>query len=383
MPTSNETLVEKCRKLFPLAWQKMVEKVGQIGAMPDTSLDENFRQAITRCVNSKTKTYRYVLPTQLLAKAADASVDCRSLQATGKRKGAFDARSICDDIIVPFDKSNHNVLGGSPEPYVNNPLRQPEITERYRNKQKDKIGWDDLCFVLNEVEKSNEISFTQRVFEQALVEIIKRLSVVQVLYSVPKRISLPRTISLVEAYLSEQSGGDRVLAVAASIFETIGKRFNLFVIKRANINAADTSSGMVADIECVDSKGNVLLAVEVKDKALTVNQVVDKLPNLRAKQVSEILFIAQKGIEKESVNEVATLVDREFVSGQNIYVFDLIRFAESLLALIGESGRRDFLDCIWTTMALLFSIAKRGPNCFVKFNTALGRTICKNNIPQK
>ena len=110
MPISEETLIVKCRKALPLAWQNAVDKIGNAVSTPDRNLDDKLQKAIYNCVNSKTKTYRYVLPTQLLAKVADISVDCRSLQATGQRKGAFDARSICDDIVVPFDKENDNVL---------------------------------------------------------------------------------------------------------------------------------------------------------------------------------------------------------------------------------------------------------------------------------
>jgi len=202
--------------------------------------------------------------------------------------------------------------------------------------------------VLDEVEKRNDPLFTRQVFEQVLLEIAKRLNTVQVIYSIPKRVSLQQTISLIENFLSVQSGGDRVLAATSALLETIGKCFNLFTVKRANINASDASSGMVADIECIDGQGKVVLAVEVKDKELTVNHIKDKLPGLRAGRISEILFIAQKGINQDEIEGVITLLGREFSSGQNIYVFNLIRFTESLLALIGENGRRDFLETVGT-----------------------------------
>jgi hypothetical protein len=44
---------------------------------------------------------------------------------------------------------NERVLGGSPEPYVNNPLRVPGITAAYRNAQKQKTDWDKLVAVLD------------------------------------------------------------------------------------------------------------------------------------------------------------------------------------------------------------------------------------------
>lgn len=85
------------------------------------AVPQNIRDAIKRSVNSKGKTYRYVLPTQLIAKAVNPTLDCRSVQATSGLNGAFDARSVCDEVIVPFDRDNENVLGGSTEPYANVP----------------------------------------------------------------------------------------------------------------------------------------------------------------------------------------------------------------------------------------------------------------------
>jgi hypothetical protein len=77
---------------------------------------QSIRDAIIRSINSKTKTYRYVLPTQLLAKATDSALDCRTIQANAQMIGAFDARSVCQDVIVPFDRATESVLGGSAEP---------------------------------------------------------------------------------------------------------------------------------------------------------------------------------------------------------------------------------------------------------------------------
>jgi len=248
--------------------------------------------------------------------------------------------------MVPFDRDNHNVLGGAPEPYVNNPLRVPEVSEGHRGRQKDKKGWDDLIFVLQEVEERHDPHFATQLFQQVLIEIHRRLSVVKVAYPTPKRISLKQTEWLVTQYLSAQSGGERVLTITAALVGVIGERFQLFSeIRRRSITAADASSGLVADIECLDAKGRIQLAVEVKDRELILNHIASKLPDIRAKKVSEILFIAQKGISKKNGKKIEELVEKEFSSGQNIYVFeDVLHFCSGILALLGEEGRRKFLE---------------------------------------
>lgn len=309
---------------------------------------EDLRQAIQRCVNNATKSYRYVLPTQLVAKMADPTLDSRCIQASRGKRGDFDARSVATKVVIPFDRENHNVLGGAPEPYVNNPLRVPEVSIEYRGQQKDKKGWDYLIFILEQVEKKQNPDFTELVFLQTLVEIYRRLSVTQVTYPVPKRISLKQTQKLIKEYISLPSGGERVLTVMSALMEVIGERFGLYAeVRRSSITTADGPSGLVADIECRDPEGNIVTAVEVKDRELVFNHIAAKLPDIRSKRVSEILYIAQRGIVRDSRARIEELIDKEFSSGQNIYVFeDILDFSSSILSLIGEDGRRRFLETV-------------------------------------
>lgn len=307
---------------------------------PEEALVESVRSA----VNSSTKSYRYVLPTQLVAKLADLSLDCRCLQAGRGTPGSFDARTIAHGVIVPFDQANDNVLGGSPEPYVNNPLRVPEVSDRYRKAQRNQRDWNHLCNVLSIVEKKRDAVFTELVLKQVLTEIYRRLSGVHVVYPTPKRISLNKSIELIENYLAEHSGGDRLLALASALFVVIGRRFGLYSeVRRASITAADVATGMLADLECISEQGDVVLVVEVKDRELTINQLRDKIPDIRERQISEIFFIAQQGIASNDEEKITQLVNHEFTSGHNVYVTDLVSLSRTVLALLGEQGRRDFL----------------------------------------
>ncbi len=350
MTEPSESLIEKCRNVLATTWREVYEAVGKNPGLNYVAASK-LRSALNRCVNSRTKTYRYVLPTQIISKIADPSLDCQCVQASRGGKGAFDARSICDAVIAHFDKENDDVLGGSPEPYVNNPLRVQEITKQYRNQQRDKNGWDDLCFVLGKVETEQDPEFTISVFKQILLEIYKRLSTVQVVYPIPTRISLEQTKKLIKDFLSVKSGGDRVLALTSALLETVGVRLKLFTeVYRSKITAADTATGLIADIECRDSNKKIVLGVEVRDKELTVKQVKDKLPNMRSRKVTEFLFIAQKGIHADNGVKIQELVKKEFVSGQNIYIFDILEFAASLLALLREVGRREFLESVSKTL---------------------------------
>jgi hypothetical protein len=310
---------------------------------PSTGTDAAIRDAIRRSINSKTKTYRYVLPTQLLSKLARPELDCRSVQAGSGLAGSFDARSICHGVVVPFDRENNNVLGGSSEPYLNNPLRIPAIRPAARKAQKDKDGFDDLMKVLDYAQDHPE--HLVGLVREVLTAIKDRLAEVSVAYPVPNRASLQQTHATLRDFLSDRTGGLQLQAVAVAIFRVIGSRFNLFTeVQSSNVNSADASTRSAADLECIDDAGEIVMAVEVKDRQLELRQVQDKLPAVREKGIRELLFLVQGGTSIDGSQSVSDTIAREFVTGQNVYVLEWDDFIGSCLVLFGEAGRREFLQ---------------------------------------
>lgn len=305
--------------------------------------------AVDRSVNCPIKSYRYVLPTQLLAKAVQPELDCRSIQEGAELPNSFDARSLCHEVIVPFDRVNHSVLGGSSEPYVNNPLRIPSITTEFRRAQKNKVAFDDLCSVLQYAQEHP--TQVRALLISVLIAIRKRLEITHVVYPVPGRISFAQSLSLLHDFLDERTGGLRLQAIAVALLRVLGKAMNLFEsVKSAPVNAADASTGLAADLSCLDEEGRVVLAVEVKDRKLTLRQVQDKLPIVRERGIKELLFLVQGGIEKRDKKKVSTLIEREFGVGQNIYVGEFVEFFKTCLVVLGEEGRRVLFSEIGTCL---------------------------------
>ncbi len=103
---ADTNFLEQCRRVLADRWEAVNKDEGI------ASVSEELLTAVQACVNSKTKTFRYVLPTQLVSKVADPSIDARSVQAAWGKPGSFDARSVAHEVIVPFDREQHNVLGG-------------------------------------------------------------------------------------------------------------------------------------------------------------------------------------------------------------------------------------------------------------------------------
>lgn len=312
--------------------------------IPDTVLG-----AIRDSINSKTKTYRYVLPTQILAKAVAPQLNCLSIQAQAELEGAFDARSLCHKVIVPFDREHSSALGGSKEPYLNNPLRIPSITAKFRVQQKDKTGYDLLRDVLEYAEANPEHAVY--LLDYTLVEIYRREHATSLVYPVPNRISFDSARSSIAQFLGARTGGVRLQAVSHSLFSVIGKRFGIFTqVSSHNVNASDTSLDSTADLECKDKDGSIVLSVEVKDQELTLRHVQDKLPGIRSKGITELLFLVSGHIASSDEEQIDDLIGKQFSTGQNVYVVEFFPFLNAILVLLGESGRRKLLKEVGSSL---------------------------------
>jgi hypothetical protein len=85
------------------------------------------------------------------------------------------------------------------------------------------------------------------------------------------------------------------------------------------------------------------LAVEIKDRTLTLQLLEDKIASTRLAKVRELLFLirATPLVENDSVTDRAR---RELASGQNIYILEAEPFFHQVMALIGENGRVEFIE---------------------------------------
>jgi SacI restriction endonuclease len=331
------------------AIEKLDELWREVGAQAESTPqlafidDAALAAAIHDSINHRYVAYRFCLPTQLLGKLLDPHRDCLALQR-GKREsaaGAWDARSFASEVVAPFNRKQENVLGASADPYVGNAMRVPRMDRDDRSK-KDKIGWNRLIDVLDAVERG-DAAFCEAVLRQALLETHRRQKSLRFTYPLPPRVSLATTLSLASQFLAERSGGDRALALVGALFDVIGVHFSLFAeVTRARINASDEASGQAADLECVSTDGKIVLAVEVKDRALKLADVEGTIAKTRNRAIRDVLFAAPE-IDKADIEGIERRVATAFTSGQNVYVADFFRLAEVVLALGGEAARQTYL----------------------------------------
>jgi hypothetical protein len=255
----------------------------------------------------------------------------------------WDARTLGSKVIAPFNQSQECALGTSGDPYVGNPMRIPRMIRNDKSK-KDVVGWNILVDVLEQIELKKDKRFTEMIFRQVLLEILKRQQSLRFVYPLPPRISLENAILLSQKFVEERSGGDRGLALCSALFDAIGIHFGLYKeVVRGRINASDKATKQAADLECKDSNGRVVLAVEVKERVLTLIDIEGTLQKCRELKINDIFFAAQgvRGDEQAAIDE---RVSRAFTAGQNVYIFHFVDIARSLMAIGGEPFRATFLQ---------------------------------------
>lgn len=244
--------------------------------------------------------------------------------------------------MAPFNAQQENVLGTSADPHVGNAMRIPRML-RDDSSKKDLQGWHTLIDVLERVEERNEPTYTEAVLKQVLLEIHRRQKTLRFTYPQPPRVSLATVLDVSQQFLGIRSGGDRALALAGALFDVIGTHFRLYAhVNRARINASDEASGQAADLECVNDKGETLIAVEVKDRALRLTDVEGTLTKTRHRVIRDVFFTSPR-VEAQDSKPISNRIAAAFAGGQNLYVVDFLDLARVTLALGGEGMRALFL----------------------------------------
>jgi hypothetical protein len=312
----------------------------------DESEESPINEDIEILVNSDYVSIRYCLPTQVLGKLVQPSVNCLCLQkGDASRPGAWDPRSFCIKTIVPWVAENQFVLGNSTDPYVSKPLRKPVLEDSPENV-KGASQWRLLYRILKTIQERNSTAYTKKVFLDVLRSIKRKLSNAVFEYPVPKRASMEQVATIIERFLGESSGGERGLAVAAALFETFGSFFHLYSrIQRHAINAADKATGSTADIDCFGENGELKISIEVKERNVTLTDVRSAIDKSRRVSLRELLFNAP-GFEPKEEQKIRETIDRAWASGTNLYRIGIFELVNVGLSIAGEEARVFFLERI-------------------------------------
>ena len=302
---------------------------------------------VDRLVNSRLVSIRYAILTQLLGKIADPSRSLMAFQLGEQEAGAWDARSFCTAVVVPWVADNHDVLGTSPDPYVNNPLRRPRLVRDAPNIAYG-AEWAALYDFFAPLEDARRKEL-KAAFKRCLASVARRLAGQAFKYQIPVRVSLHDLCTTLVAFLSEPSGGHRALAVAAALMRVLGEGFSIFArVEAQGLNEADAAAGAPGDVMCYDEDDHMVLAVEVKDRGLTLADVRSSTRKAREADaaLTNLLFAVPDVKEPEALTAALS----EWAAGLNVYVVDIVDLAHSAFVLLPEESRPAFLRAIGTEL---------------------------------
>ena len=139
------------------ATQKLNQAYSEVISSSDT-ITCSYSNFIDLIIDNNHLTYKYVLFNALLAKASDASINPLCLQKKSTLPGAYDARTICHKVIVPFEMETlEKALGGSNEPFLNKPARFPELSkDNAVRRGNDQMLLNSLCDNLPKITSATE-----------------------------------------------------------------------------------------------------------------------------------------------------------------------------------------------------------------------------------
>ncbi len=319
---------EQAREWLDRAWSKVLEAEDKD---PDPEVD--------RLVNSGLVSIRYALLTQLLGKIADRKRGLLILQLGDGEPGAWDPRSFATAVIVPWVAANNDVLGTTGDPYVNNPLRRPRL-ERDAPRRRNQEEWNALHDFLLPLDSAPRKDL-KAAFRRCLASVARRMAGQSFKYQIPVRVSLPDMLGTLDKFLSEPSGGFRTLAVATAMLAVLGKGFSLFArIESQGLNEADAVSGAPGDVMCYGPDNDMLLAVEVKDRELTLADVRASTRKAReADAALTNLLFATPGVRRQDSGAILESATAAWAAGLNVYQADIVDLAASTFVLLAETCR--------------------------------------------
>jgi hypothetical protein len=308
-------------------------------------VDQHIRERIKHVFDGSLLTYRYILLTNILGKATNPDIHMRSMQAGEnidvhplEAEGAYNARSLGHKVIVEWEKENGERLGGSNEPFLNKPARDPEFAlENAARSQSAQERLYNLLETLEEKTNAGDID-PLNVLRQALYEFLQ-LEPQTVDYEDPSEVPYRELEPLVKQYISTSGGGERLAAVAAGVYRTYySQAGDGWMIDAEHANTADEFSKSAGDVE-VFREDSLVRAAEVKDKPAERSDIQHAITKAREAELGEYLFVLGSGWQSQSEKQAA-LDDIESAPIELIVVYpdELL----SVLKFVGDAGRVEF-----------------------------------------
>lgn len=239
-------------------------------------------------------TYRYVMITNLLAKAVNPSIDILSLQAQDNSPGAYDARTLAKDVVFPFQKIilGNIIDGANSDPLVNNPARFLRLS-----KDNPVAGGDPkkalymLCDNLPKVTNSDEARTCIDYIISTLISAkAARDSKQKQFNDVARDLGIFKARKFLSDLLDQGFGGASLVLVATALYQLHFDE-ERFSISPHPVNQSGKSKRQFSDLDVLkDNKP--FMGTELKDKPFSDSDVEHAAETACSAGATGLLFIA-------------------------------------------------------------------------------------------
>ncbi len=311
---------------------------------------------IRSILNGRTKSYKYALLTQVLAKALNGSVNALALQKQAKVDAGkpFDARSFCRKAVVPFEKDfMGGILGSSEDPYVSKPLRHALVSPDLLDHIKNKKGWEDLYEILSLIQDKNDREFTGNVLRQILLELCRSYLELRedsnVLFVRGKTVTVNDLLGVISDFLSEPSEGARLQVIVYALIKTLNQRIHAFKeIRTSKSTVADEFAGKYSDIECFDGKGNLELGIAVTEY-LDVRKLREELDKAHRKNIKRLIVVTWN-LPESKKPKFMSLLDKYEQKGLRVTIEDVSHLVSFITTFFNNEIRADFIEEVGSSL---------------------------------
>lgn len=267
---------------------KAYQRIMVDGYMPSS----RFSRQIHDVLYNNHLTFKYIMTNALLAKATNPEINPLCLQVKSTLDGAYDARSLCHNVLVPFEREKlANALGGSNEPFLNKPARFPNLSNNNAVRRgNDQKLLDLLCSFLPQIETQEEAfdALSDAVFFAVCIAREKAQIFSVQAQRVPDNIEIS---NIVDSLLSESFEGQTLALVVGGLMRLLA--YSLKGDTRVEVhvvNQCGASSKEVSDID-VYLEDQLLYAIEAKDKLFTAQDVDHAVAKVAAVGHNRLMFV--------------------------------------------------------------------------------------------
>jgi hypothetical protein len=304
---------------------------------------------IKAVLQSNHKTYKYILVNGLLAKATNEKINALALQAGAPLDGAFDARSLCHNVLVPFERDFlHNALGGSNEPFLNKPARFTHLSNTNAvRKGQDKETLSLLIDIFNSIhistEANNYLACALEFLNQKIEE--NKLQHDSTINYNPTLIEL---YEFVFRFLEKSFEGETSAIVVGSLekiyHSQFSKHFNVIAHK---VNQSGASSKEIGDVD-IFKGSEFYYSIEVKDKRFTTYDLEHAFRKIQKAGGVKGQFVYGPNATFEE-NKLSKRISDFEKDGFMVLFQDIFTYSRTMLFKIDLNSKQDFIDTIMKT----------------------------------